>query len=136
MQGSSVTAAPSRGHADTRAHLTLEPEGGGDRTAGLAPTLARLVQGVPGPRTACPPELADLTPALFWQRYRVSVCATRDVVCLSVGRGGGGTGGCPSGNWMRDRPCGFSVGSRAARLLRSTRERRHFVTPPFKLLGV
>lgn len=68
--------------------LTLQPEGSGDPTAGLAPP-ARPVQGVQGPRIACPPELADFTPALFWQLRRVSVCVTKGR-CLSVGCGGDG----------------------------------------------
>lgn len=81
--GPSVTAAPSRGHADMRTHLTLQPEGGGDPTAGLAPTR-RAGSGGAGAADSLPPGTCRLCTCFILAATPGSgLC---DKGALSVGR--------------------------------------------------
>lgn len=81
--GPSVTEAPSRGHADMRTHLTLQPEGGGDPTAGLAPTR-RAGSGGAGAADSLPPGTCRLrTCFILAATPGFGLC---DKGALSVGR--------------------------------------------------
>lgn len=126
--GPSVTAAPSRGHADMRTHLTLQPEGGGDPTAGLAPTR-RAGSGGAGAADSLPPGTCRLrTCFILAATPGFGLC---DKGALSVGRVPPGTRpgiGLRCQRWL--------LGCPAALLHVKASSHCHIVMPPFGLLRV